>query len=268
MTNNIPDFYKNAIYHTFRDVLDIRYPTYPGQQNNLLFVKTTGGEYVAKFNVLDMVLKNCTVSRVMKQAGIPVPEIKIGKYQNTLFEYYPMIYGKTLFERILDGMPPAVIRRAFDDILTQFIKMDDLNCRALNVSKCTKAHETFSVHIKNTSSSVAALIYRSIVYLINHYSTQDVKLYHYDITPKNVIIDENGKLISFLDLDGVAMCTHDFAFRSISRSWAKQGLNTLELYDRYELLSNKPVNRRRLEKMCRYKYPTLFRLWRYLQKVK
>lgn len=249
MNAKIPEFYKTAIYNTFHDVVDITYPACCGYQNTVLFVKTTNGDYVTKFNTRDMVLKNYNVSHMARDNGILMPDIKIGQYDNLYFETYRLIPDKTLFERINDGIQMHAIKRAFDEILIQFAHMDNLPIKTLSKQKCINVHETTYEHVKNTNGTAMAYTLMAIVYMTNRGKQNDIGLYHSDISPKNVTVDENGKLISFLDVDSMAICNRNFAFAALADQWHRLGFNMNELYEKYEHLSDHKINRRRINTM-------------------
>ena len=249
MTDKIPEFYIDAIYNVFHRVIDIQYPTQRGSQNNVLFVKTADGDFVAKFNTRDMVIKNYDVSHLARQNGILAPDISIMGYKNTWFERYPLIQGKTLFERMKDGMPMPAIKRAFDEILTQFLHMDNLPIQNIRSNKCINVHDAVYANGRNTSGPVLARILMSCVYLMNRGREHNVGLYHTELTPKNVIVDENGKLISLLDIDGMAICNRSFAFSVFADKWAQAGFDLNELYDKYEHMTGRKINRARINAM-------------------
>lgn len=249
MADMVPEFYKKALYHAFHGIIDIQYPAQRGKQNNLMFIRTTDGDYVAKFNTRDMVLKNCAVSRVANANGILTPNISAREYNGTWFESYPIIKGKTFFEHINDGMPMHAIKRAFDEILIQFSYMDNLPTKNIKSNRCINVHETAYEHAINTNDPFIANLIMTFVYLMNRGKQHNTGLYHSDITPKNVIVDKDGKLISFLDIDSMAICNRNYAFSVLADKWAQQGFSLNELYDKYEYMTGRKINRARINAM-------------------
>lgn len=249
MNDKTPDFYKQAIYSVFTGVTQIEYPIHPGRHNNLFFVRTSDGDYVAKFNPHDIVLKNCAVSNIAVQYGLSVPSISVAKYRDTIFEYYPLVPGKTLYEHIENGMPEFAVRRAFEDMLTQFVHMGNLSVNKITATKCINAHEVSYTHRKN-QKPVLAPLFGAVVYLVNRGKQCNTGLYHTDVIPTNVIVDDRGRLISLLDLDSMVVCNRDVAFCNIMKSWAYLGFCPAELYAKYEYLSQAKINRRKIEALC------------------
>ena len=250
MTDKIPDFYKQAVYHAFHGVINIRYPNVRGAQNNVLFVKTNEGDYAAKFINRDMALKNSAAARLMSARGIPVPETRIFNCNGTWIERYPLISGKTLHEQVRTGMSDEQIRRAYEDILTHFVAMENIPVeRFVTDAKSRKFHDMAYENIKITNGTVMATFMRPLTYLANCGRSRNTVLSHSDITPKNVIVDENGRLVSFLDLVGVTWCNGSFAFAVMADKWRELGFNPKELYDKYEIMAGKPLNRVRINAM-------------------
>jgi len=250
MKDNIPEFYKTAIYHAFHGVIDVRYPNIRGAQNNLFFVKTNECEYVAKLGSRDMVIKNCAAGRLFAANNIPVPDIKISTYDGKWIEAYPMIPGRTLFERIRSGMPESLVKRAYTDILTHFAAMEQIQTKQFATdSKARRIYDMAHENIKHTNGRVMASVMRTAAYMLNCGRRQNTGLYHTDITPKNVIVDEKGRLVSFLDLDGITLCNRHFAFAVLADKWTELGFDTRELFDKYEYISGRPLNRPRITTM-------------------
>lgn len=250
MTDKIPDFYRQAIYHAFSGVIGIRYPNMRGAQNNVLFVKTNDGDYAAKFVNRDMALKNSAAARLMSTRGIPVPETRIFNCNGTWIERYPLISGKTLHEQVRTGMSDEQIRRAYEDILTHFVAMENIPVeRFVTDAKSRKFHDMAYENVKITNGTVMAAALRPLAYLANCGHSRNIALLHSDITPKNVIVDENGRLVSFLDLDGITLCNRSYAFAVMADKWQELGFYPAELYDKYEIMAEKPLNRGRINAM-------------------
>jgi len=250
MTKNVPEFYKKAIFHAFNGIIDIRYPSVCGAQNNLFFVKTNTGDYVAKISSYDIITKNCAVSRMFKAHNIPVPDIKIAQYGGKWIESYPLIPGKTLFERIRGGMSEKLVRLAYEDILTYFAAMERIpTTQFVTSAKSRQIHDMAYENIKNTNGRVMASVMRPLVYMLNSGRARNTGLYHVDITPKNVIVDEKGHMVSFLDLDGITLCNRHFAFAVLADKWTELGFNCKELFEQYEYISGRPLNRTRIMSM-------------------
>ena len=144
MLSNISNFERNAISHVLRGVYQIKTPTISGTQRNVFFVKTSEGDFVAKFGCRDIVFKNCFVAHLASRHGIFVPDISMAEYKGQWIEIYPMFPEKTLFEHIREGMSEKTVRLAFENMLTQFVRMG-----SIQVPK--NQQENKSLHIHNST---------------------------------------------------------------------------------------------------------------------
>ncbi len=253
MDKKIPDFRKKVLLSCFRGVINITTPNNAGTQNTVYFVKTNTGDFVAKFGCRDMVLKNCIAARLAGRHGISVPDVSTAEYNGQWIETYPMISGKTLFERIRSGMPEPAVRLAFENMLTQFVYMGNIQMPAKQPinNKCFEIHNTTYEHTKNSNGAAMAMVLRPIVYMLNRGRAHNSGLYHSDMSPKNVIVNEKGHIVSIIDMDSMTVCNRDFAFSAIADKWCEMGFNLNELYDKYEYLSNHQINRIRIGGMLR-----------------
>lgn len=252
MEKQIPEFRRQALLRCFRGIIDISAPNNSGTQNNVYFVNTNDGDFVAKFGCRDMVFKNCFIGRQAARHGIAVPDTSIAEYKGNWIEKYPMIVGKTLFEHIRDGMSEPVVRLTFENMLTQFVRMGDIDASKIcSDNKCITIHNAAYEHARNSNGAAFATFVRPILYMLNRGRSYNSGLYHSDLTPKNVIVNEKGNIISIIDLDSMAICNRDFAFSALADKWCNLGFNPHELYDKYEYLLGQPVNRARISSMLR-----------------
>lgn len=252
MLSNISNFERNAISHVLRGVYQIKTPTISGTQRNVFFVKTSEGDFVAKFGCRDIVFKNCFVAHLASRHGIFVPDISMAEYKGQWIEIYPMFPEKTLFEHIREGMSEKTVRLAFENMLTQFVRMGSIQVpKNQQENKSLHIHNSTYEHTKNTNGTAMAMTLRPIVYMLNRGRDRNIGLYHSDMTTKNVIVNEKGSIVSIIDLDSMAICNRDYAFGAMADKWCELGFNLHELYDKYEYLADQPINRMRINSMLR-----------------
>jgi len=250
MHNNIPDFYKKALFHICQNVTGLSTPNVKGTQNSVIIVKSGHNTYIAKFNSRNIVEKNQRISHLYYTYGIPVPDVRAVQYQGQWIEIYPMISGKTLQEQIDEGMEKDKIYRAYEDILINFTKMGNIPCNLIREQKVRTVEQTMFEHHRKTHVTLAANLIYGVVSIINMGARSDKGLYHADISPRNVIVSDDGHLKSFIDLDSVSICHRTFALGAAATRWHNMGYNINELLDMYEEISGRDIDRNRVKNLA------------------
>ncbi|MDE6570981.1 MAG: aminoglycoside phosphotransferase family protein [Alphaproteobacteria bacterium] len=267
MADNIHDYYKRCIYQIHSGIIRIRRPNITGAQNNVFFVETRDEQFVVKFNVEDLVTKNLGASQLYARHDIPVPELHIGHVRGQWYETYPCIPGTTLFEAIGHGMPASRIRRIYGRVIREFAKMDEISPRALARYRCKYAHQVTLYHVRNSNSATLATIADPIVRGLNMGHERNMGVYHLDITPKNIVVDDFDN-ITFLDMDSVAICNRNFALGAVATKYQGLGLDVQELYDMCDKTLLTPINRGRISAMANINNFGKWLLWRTAQMKK
>ena len=99
--------------------------------------------------------------------------------------------------------------------------------------------------LEDLSSERSELKY--LIYLLN--IGRDKALYHSGITPKNIIVDKNGKFSSFIDIDSVNVCSKEYAFQMMATKYQELGFDISDLITYYrntthDLLQEKSIQRK------------------------
>lgn len=261
MTTNKLIHAKQNIGRIYPGTIDIKSPDVCGAQNNVFFVHTKYGNFVVKFSYQDLARKNMVVSNLLAELDIPAPRIHIGHIDGQWYETYPLIPGQTLHQAIGNGLARNQISQVYNDIMVYFRNMDSIPARTLDNQACRHAHQVAQYNIRNTNGGGAAKIFSSLVRLLNVGKQQDMGVYHCDITPKNVLVTENGDFRAFLDLDSVALCNRNFAFSAMAAKYEQLGMQVQYLYDINDALSWRPVDRTRINTMLRLNQFGKYLLW-------
>ena len=235
---------ENIIKSIYPNATDIQTPVISGAQDNVLMANLNGIDTVFKFSDAELSKKNVAVCKLYATRGIPVPDISANYANGVCFEQYTKIAGKTLFEAIKDGMPPEQIKQVYHEILIHFEKMSHISPTYICKHFKSKVHEIAQINVSISNNKLLAKICILIVYLMNVGKKSDVGLYHSDITPKNVVVSDDGHLRGFIDVDNICICTKNHAFGMMAAKYDELGFDINELMTDYYKLSSEhlPVN--------------------------
>lgn len=244
MNNQLLYIRKNIIKSIYPNATDIQTPVISGAQDNVLMANLDGADMVFKFSNVELSKKNIAVCKLYAKSGIPVPETSAKYASGIYFEQYTKIAGKTLFEAIKDGMPTEQINQVYHEILINFEKMSHISPTYISKYFKSKVHEIAQINVSNANNKVLAKICVLIVYLMNICKKSDVGLYHSDITPKNIIVSEDGHLQGFIDVDNICVCSKNHAFGMMAAKYEELGFDINDLMiDYYKISSERlPIN--------------------------
>ncbi len=265
MAGDAINWSKKYICKIYSGVTHIERPEVSGSQNNVFFVDTNDGRFVVKFNYQPLVMKNMVVSRLFEERGIPAPKIHVGNIDGQWYETYPMVQGQTLHQAIGKGMTRSCIKQAYNDILIYFSQMDGIPATALKDQQCRYVHQVAEYNIRNANGGAVAKIFTPLVRMLNAGREKDIGIYHFDITPKNVIVSERGEFQTFIDLDSVALCNRNFALGALAAKYQMLGMSTKYLYDINDALSDRHADRGRINAMLRLNNMGKCLLWHFAQ---
>lgn len=267
MADNIQDYYKQCIYRIHSNIIDIRAPVIAGSQNTVFFVETPWEKFVVKFNDEELIRKNLGAARLFARNDIPVPELHIGSVRNQWYETYPILNGDTLYEKIGNGMPEHRIKRIYNQIINNFAKMDEISPRALAPYECKYVHQMAGHHIKNSNGKLLAAVFKPMVWALNAGRERNMGVFHSDITPKNIVVDDRDN-ITFLDMDSIVICNRNFALGALATKYQSLGLDITELFDLCDKKLSTPINRGRVAAMANINNLGKYLLWRQSQSKK
>jgi len=244
------NLYRDAIVNQYPNATDIREMT-GGSQHNILTATVGANERVFKFNDEDIVLKNAKVSYLYGVRNIPVPKITPREYGDLHFEDYVKISGPTLYDAIQMGMDIEQVKAVYRDVVKMFVKMDRVYPEMLGYDKINFAPRIAQKQLATTHGYIPSWIFASVIAAANMCSNKNKAVYHFDPNPKNIVVSDDGKLKSFLDLDSVGICTQDFAFAMLGARYQQLGLDIKDLFKYYNTLSSIKLNYHNIEKMAR-----------------
>lgn len=232
--------YMAAIQAQHPGVWGFTTPDVSGTQNNILFAVVDDKEMVFKFGDKELVEKNEAVSKLYNIRQIPVPRI-VARNQNDLyFEEYEKIQGRSLFEAMKRGMQDEQVKQVYQDILVCFEKMSRIAPSYINSNLKSTVHEVAKINIRNVNGEKVAQIFKFLVYMMNIFGRKG--LYHSDITPKNIIVDNKGHFLGFVDVDSVNICSKNFAFATMAAKYKEMGFNPSELLADYRTLTHDTID--------------------------
>ena len=258
-------YYRTWVYHIYPDATSVYTPSVRGAKNCLYFADTPTGQYAVKFSSHELAQKNLVASKLMRSAGVSVPDIRIGEMGGHWYETYPIIPGKTLYEHIKDGMPDSEIRKTYHKILGEFAKMDTIAIDSIHPDTVPLSHIHQVVYHGFCGYTYAwvAITARCLIYLMNLGRRRSQGIYHFDIGPKNILIGPN-QTITFLDLDGVAICNRNVVLGLTFSRCLPYHIPPQVLLNSLNTHSDKPCNRTHIMAMF-YLHSLVRILWKYLK---
>lgn len=238
--------YKNAIQSLYPEAWGVYEPKNTGSQNNVVFATVGKKSMVFKFGDKKLVKKNEEVSKLYRMRGIPVPQITARCKNGLYFEEYEKIKGLSLHEAIHRGMTKEQIKQVYRDVIICFEKMNHVHPCYVNSNLTSSVHEVEKINISNANGKLVGNIFKCLIYLLN--IGRDKALYHSCITPKNIIVDKDGKFESFIDVDSVNICSKEYAFQMMATKYHELGFDINDLITFYrntthDLLQEKSIQR-------------------------
>ncbi len=265
---NIKDFtkYNKIIRATCPDVISTYEPKVAGAQNNVLFANTPNNVCVFKFGNADIVRKNEAVSRLYNIREIPVPQITAMAHDETTFEMYKKIPGITLFEAINQGIGAQQIKEVYREILMHFAKMSRAYPNLIPNIKMIDVHQIAKQNITDVNNKQMGQLFMMAVYLLNIGKRQDKAIYHSDITPKNIIVSEDGIFTGLIDIDNVCVCDKNYAFGAMAAKYQEIGFDAQDLIQEYERNTSDNINPARIKAIAKLHNVGKRTLWRHKTK--
>lgn len=211
---HITKIYPNAI--------SVSKPTIDGLVHDIYIVQNNDGKkFVCRFSTPDMAYHNEVISKLLSGHGINVPNVSLYKTGTEYCETYPFISGKTLHERLIDGIP----EKQQDKIYQQLFDISN------RISQIPYTNYTKPL------VPITAKIVTNIVKRINH---GPVLLCHNDLLAKNVILDENDDVFALVDLDSVYPEHNAFSLIHMMQNAHNYGYNINKMRPMYQKHKIKP----------------------------
>ena len=160
--------------------------------HDVYIIESLGKKYICRFSDKFVAQHNLQVSKILTDYKIPVPVVSVYNFGDCWCETYPFIYGKTLHERLIEGLSGNKL----DNIYCQLFEFFD------NISNIP------SDKINSVPISLTSKIIRKTFDLLN---PSDKKLCHTDLQSKNIILNESDDIRALIDLDSVMPGNLSFA---------------------------------------------------------
>ena len=158
-------------------------PMILGMVRDVFIAESPNGKYVCRFLDKPVAEHNLQISNILTQHNIPVPKVSIHNCGNYWCETYPFIPGKTLYERILEGISCQKLDDIYEQIINMSYKISDISCS----------------NIVNIPVPLTSKFKRKTLAMLN--PSQKKCLCHMDLHSKNIVLDENDNLRAIIDLD-------------------------------------------------------------------
>lgn len=202
------------IKELFRDDIRVELPAFPGEVHDIYIVTTSSGKLVFRFSDQKTALKNAHTSRILRQYGIPIPDVasyRIDVRKNLYIETYPFIEGKTLYERNLAGISQEKIKDIYKQLYEICIKMAKIPVKEIRYS-----HDKteFDFQTKKKDLFFSAMNMAPLV------------VGHDDLHDKNILLDENDNICAILDLDAIKLKPLVIFLMKMADEWRKYGFDT------------------------------------------
>lgn len=231
--------YIDAIQSVYPESWFIRQPEITGSVGTVYLAETPEGTIVCKFNNKKQITRNQSISQLLRTHNLPLPQTQEHIFSDLFFESYKYDPGKTLYERMQNDMTPAQIFDAYKQSMVIQSKISCIDPRTADTNWKEYAYETFAHRKTIENIHVNFAIFDKIYKFLSTHS--NLKLLHNDIQPKNIILDDDLKLSSIIDLDTVALCNENF---SVLRALRNYPLNNYSEYmDCYEDTVKRKLNR-------------------------
>lgn len=222
-------FYYRAICDTTRNIRHVDVPVIRGTNSRIFIVDTIDmGRVVFRFNPRHVAHRNHDISQVLQAHNIPVPAIKLNLYQGQYFETYPYAPGQTFQECLDAGMSSSEIKDVYEMMAYQIKKMSEIplhNFRNIENKNCSAVAQSNIVNKKNSWTLGQCVKYGTKLLNAGRQS-----ICHCDLTPSNIVLNDDKQISSVLDLNAVSIANINFALAIAGLSLQRNKLNRYEFY--------------------------------------
>lgn len=159
-------------------------PATIGNMHDVYIVEQGSDKFICRFTDSLTAIHNLKVSCSLSAHNIPVPKTEVFAFDGDWCETYPLIVGKTLHERLMEGLKGE--------------KLDNIYQQLINISR--KISEVPYDATFNNTAPIISKIARKIFASLN---PSDKKLVHADLHAKNIVLDNEDNICAILDLDDI-----------------------------------------------------------------
>lgn len=157
-------------------------PITVGLMHDIYITESQNQKFVCRFSDKIVAQHNLEISKLLNQYGIPAPKVSIHNCGDCWCETYPFIPGKTLHERILEGLSDE--------------KLDAVYHQMFDIS-----YKISEIPYKNIKPIPMPFVSKFLRKSISCLNLSQKKLCHTDLHAKNIILDEQDNVRAILDLD-------------------------------------------------------------------
>ena len=100
MIKDTDNKYISCVKHFYDKDVKITKPEVAGKTHPVYIAETDAEKTVFRFSSRDCAVANSSNSALLNDYGVPVPQIHIYRINGEYCEVYPLVNGKTLFEKI------------------------------------------------------------------------------------------------------------------------------------------------------------------------
>lgn len=204
------------IKNIFYDIKSITMPAIQGCNHAVYIVKTNNKKYICRFSSPETAKHNFYVSRLLLANNINVPDVSIHQFQDMYCETYAFLEGKTLHERILEGISDDKKNKIYEQLY-------DLSCKIASIqydSKKVNSHENIFAKMTDKLFSLA--------------NPHDKKVLVYaDLNVKNILLDQDDNVCALIDLDSIDERNFSFGFVSMMSCAKSAGYIPQETIKKY-----------------------------------
>lgn len=221
-------------------------PAIQGLNHTVYIVKTNDKKYICRFSSPETAKHNFNVSKLLLDNSINVPDVSIHQFQDMYCETYAFLAGKTLHERILEGVADDQKNKIYEQLY-------DLLCKIASIqydSKKVNSHENIFAKMTDKLFSLA--------------NPHDKKVLAYaDLNVKNILLDQDDNVCALIDLDSIDERNFSFGFVSMMSCAKSAGYIPKELVKKY--LATRQKTRVNIQKQIQlynflvYLYTDIFR---------
>lgn len=232
-------FYSDAIRKTFPYAWNVRAPIIPGGVCPVFLCDTPEGTIVCRFSSYNIAYRNKTLGDLLYTYNIPAPRTCVHLYGGRWFESYEYCPEQTLCEHMYHGISDKQMFDVYKQIIKIQKQISDIPVSLFKPIACKDMHQVFVENQRMRVQPTLARVYGAVHKLFSNHGEQ--RLFHNDLDPRNVLVDDYGNLTKLIDLDAIAVCNESFSVMMMLRVCPLK--NRSELMDIYEDTMQRKINR-------------------------
>jgi len=159
-------------------------PLTPGGIHDVYIIEISNNKYVCRFSSKNVAQHNLKVSKLLLSENINVPKVSVYNFGDVWCETYPFVYGKTLHERLIEGISKEKLNNIYRQLFEISQKISNLP-------------------YNDIPTIPMSIVSKGIRKTFDLFYPSDKKLCHSDLHAKNVILNEKDDISAIIDLDSV-----------------------------------------------------------------